>query len=345
MTETNGKRMWKDVTVPKLRESLCSPVQRSIVSLQSLSDMLAIPVSSHRSHIQTAQPALQLDLLICSGRSQSALHHVIAELMIYQLQKSIPMVFVTSVHEGTNNGALRLLTSVRKSSFHHIGRKLVLRKLNNVLFYGGQDCPLRLVSTMLQHVLDHIIGILVCNQIVVVVQHIFQNTLQLFLVRMLEQTLQDAAPISMLRVLRCPLHQLAHNKSGLTRWHLLDAPLDHMVPMHIPHQRHHVPLKRLRQGHLLLYIRDSDSLLHHPAPVAILRQGEGVSSDFFDHLTGALATRLDKFDNYLLPFLAAADFWDRPTQTPADLLEQVWSGDGKVFSTKRMHYKLVCKLD
>mmetsp|Transcript_25419 Transcript_25419/g.64800 ORF Transcript_25419/g.64800 Transcript_25419/m.64800 type:complete len:210 (+) Transcript_25419:795-1424(+) len=157
-----------------------------------------------------------------------------------------------------------------ESLLHDIAGALLLGKVKDVPLHHPEDRLLILHPAMLQHVLDHVVAVVVCSERVNAPQDGIQHVLQLVGGAMLEQALDDAATVHVGgHALSLFLHRLDDEGNRVGR-HLLDALLDDVVAVHAFDARDDVLLQLLCNEHLRLPRHVLDGLLNDAATMCLV---------------------------------------------------------------------------
>mmetsp|Transcript_28130 Transcript_28130/g.67574 ORF Transcript_28130/g.67574 Transcript_28130/m.67574 type:complete len:246 (+) Transcript_28130:248-985(+) len=211
-----------------------------------------LPVRELPEHVHLPpQASQQLLPLRALGQLQHLLYDEVGVLVAHHLQQRGRGIRFSS-HDGPDEAAALFVRAAQDGPLHNVGRELVRRQGHHVLTNAVHQCNTILRSLrVLQHVLHDVVAKLVPSQLVEAVHHSLEDAGDLLRGAVLNQALQDSAPV---RLHGHALHVLMHgmnDKINVPHRHHLDALLDHVAPVLVLDALHHVVGQFLGQGDLL----------------------------------------------------------------------------------------------
>mmetsp|Transcript_56983 Transcript_56983/g.79034 ORF Transcript_56983/g.79034 Transcript_56983/m.79034 type:complete len:232 (-) Transcript_56983:693-1388(-) len=108
----------------------------------------------------------------------------------------------------------------------------VLPKLKHVTTDLIHNAPLMLGIAMFKDVANDIVAVWIRGQFGDAAEDLLQHLFQALWCAVLQQALDDSAPVDVCRHSLCLVLDSLHDKGDRLRWHLFNALLDHVVSMH-----------------------------------------------------------------------------------------------------------------
>lgn len=240
-------------------------------------------------YIGTGSDLLHEDLPLLAGAHLDALlndivpvavsHHVVeGAVQLLPARVLLTYFVVVRAQDLVNDLPPIAVAPVRQALLNHVARVLVVAQIHHFAFDASYDAVLVLgVPSLLQDMLNNIVSELVIRQVVEVLEDRLQDRLGLLVLAVLQDALDHTAAVGVHAELAYSLSLFsdsADNEVDSLIGKLLDALLDHMVPVLVIDAVQHGVLKLLNKQLLLIEGDELQSLLHDATAIHGLRQLE-----------------------------------------------------------------------
>eukprot|EP00906_Rhabdomonas_costata_P008951 RCo012690 len=281
-------------------------------------DVLAVGVPPQRrdvgSDVVEDHPALAVVRQV-----DDLLHDVVRVLVLHHHLQGRGAVGISAEEVGEDLLAIRGV-AVLEDLLHDVAGELVLRQLKAVRAEPLNDGSLVGGLAVDQHVLHHVVSVLVPHQGVDILQDLIQNGGDHLVVvlAVLQDALDDAAPVCVHgEVLDVPREAVDDERDVL--WgDPLDALLDHVVAVLVQHTPQNVAVQLTGDHVLVLLVDDLQRLLDHPAAVGLQGQRQHVT---LQHSGQELAVAGQPVLEKLLDHVVAEDISHQPKGLLVHLVE------------------------